>query len=112
MRRFLASLAVAAALLTGCSSSLQDTDPAGYEACTMLDKARDKATGTEEAMGLIIFGIGEKAMAAKTEAIRNGVEDSPDISKLSSTPAYSIKDSLAQACRDAGVDVREVTKTK
>lgn len=76
----------------------------------MLDKARDKATDTDTAMGLIIFGIGEKAVTAKTELIRNGVEESPDISKLSSTPAYSIKDSLAQACRDAGVEVREVTK--
>jgi hypothetical protein len=33
-------------------------------------------------------------------------------SKLSSTPAYSIKDHPAQARRDAGVNVRDVTKTE
>jgi hypothetical protein len=109
MRKVLAPLIIAAFLLAGCSS-LKDTDPAGFEACTMLDQARDKATASDNAMELILFDIGPKAVAAKTEGIRSGVEDSPSISKLSKTPAYSIKDSLAQACRDAGVAVREVTK--
>lgn len=78
----------------------------------MLDQARDKATDTKTAMNMILFEIGSKAVTAKTEGIRTGVEDSPAISKLSETPAYSIKDSMAQACRDAGVQVREVTKSK
>lgn len=112
MRKIIVPLALAAVMLSGCATSLKDSDPAGYEACTMLDKARDKATDSSTAMNLIIFGIGEKAVSAKTESIRTGVEDSPDISKLSKSTAYSIKDSLAQACRDAGVPVREVTKSK
>lgn len=111
MRKIIVPLALTALLLSGCSNSLRDSDPAGYEACTMLDKARDKATDSKEAMNMIIFDIGAKAISAKTEKIRTGVEDSPAISKLSKTPAYSIKDSMAQACRDAGVPVREVTKS-
>lgn len=110
MRKVAALLIVSAMALAGCSQSFKDKDPAGYDACTMLDKARDKATDTNTAMNMILFEIGAKAATAKTDGIRNGVEDSPSISKLSKTPAYSIKDSLAQACRDAGVQVREVTK--
>jgi hypothetical protein len=112
MRKIIVPLALAAVMLSGCSSSLRDTDPAGFEACSKLDKARDKSTDTAVSMDLILFGVGEKAVLAKTESIRTGVEDSPLISKLSKTAAYSIKDSLAQACRDAGVPVREVTKSK
>lgn len=111
MRKFLAPLVLLAILLTGCSSSLESTDPSGYEACKRLDRARDKSVDTTEAMGLILWGVGEKAVEAKTESIRRGVTDSPEISKLSKTKSYSINDSLAQTCRDLGVPVREVTKT-
>ncbi|MDQ0922478.1 hypothetical protein QF038_000986 [Pseudarthrobacter sp. W1I19] len=111
MRKLVAPAVLLTVLVTGCSQSFKDTDPAGYEACTMLDKARDKATDTKAAMNMILFDIGAKAVEAETESIRNGVEDSPLISKLSETPAYSIKDSLAQTCRGLGVSVREVTKS-
>lgn len=110
MKKLVAPLVAVAVMLVGCSPSLRDTDPNGFEACTMLDKARDKATDSATAMSLIIFDIGDKAASAKTESIRNGIEDSPDLSKLSKTPVYSVKDSLAQTCRDLGVPVREVTK--
>jgi len=110
MRKVTASLVLLAILLTGCSQSLESTDPNGYEACKRLDRARDKSVDTTEAMGLILWGVGEKAVEAKTESIQNGVEDSPEISKLSKSKSYSIKDSLAQTCRDLGVQVRDVTK--
>lgn len=110
MHKAIAPIALAALFLTGCSSSLESTDPNGYEACQRLDRARDKSVDTTEALGLILWGVGEKAVEAKTESIREGVEESPDISKLSSSKSYSIKDSLAQTCRDLGVPVREVAK--
>lgn len=111
MNKVLALLVLAVLTLTGCSPSLKDTDPDGYEACSRLDRARDKSLDTEETMGLFIWGVGEKAVLAKTESIRNDVTDIPEISKLSKAKAYSVKDSLAQACRDLGVQVREVTKS-
>lgn len=62
-------------------------------------------------MDLVLWGVGEKAILAKTESIRNGVSDIPEISKLSKMKAYSINDSLVPICRDLGVQVREVTKS-
>lgn len=111
MHKAIAPIALAALFLTGCSTSLESTDPNGYEACQRLDRARDKSVDSTEALGLILWGVGEKAVEAKTESIREGVEESPEISKLSDNKSYSIKDSLAQSCRDLGVSVREVTKT-
>lgn len=97
-------------LLVGCSKSFRDSDPAGFEACTMLDKARDPAVDVDERLDLALFQIGERAALAKTQQIRDQLEPSGAPTELASMPKYSLKDSMAQACRDRGVPVREVTK--
>ena len=111
MKKLPVALIIAAStLLAGCSQSLQGTDPDGFEACTRLDKVRDKSTDGKLAADYLIFGVGEKAVTAKTEAIRNGVEEMPELSALGVAKAYSIKDGLAQTCKDLGVSVRDVSK--
>jgi hypothetical protein len=110
MKKIMAPMAAAALLLVGCSASLRDTDPNGFEACTMLDKARDTAVSVDERLSLSIFEVGEKAAQAKTQRILDGIEKA-GYPSLPSMPKYTVKDSLAQTCRDLGVPVREVTKS-
>lgn len=110
MKKILVPFLVASLLLVSCSASLRESDPAGYEACTMLDKARDPAVDVDERLALSIFGIGEKAAESKTQKILDQVEPSDAPAGLASMPKYSLKDSMAQTCRDLGVAVREVTK--
>lgn len=110
MKKLIVPLVAASVLLVGCASSLQDSDPKGYEACTMLDKARDPGTPTDKRLSLSIFEIGETAAQAKSQKILDGIEKS-DVTELPGMPKYSVKDSLAQTCRDLGVSVRDVTKS-
>lgn len=108
MRKYLAPLAVGTLLLSGCSQpSFKDSDPAGYEACTMLDRSRDKSVNVDERLELAIFTVGERAAEAKTQAILDGIEKFDNPAGMASMPKYSVKDSLAQTCRDLGVPVRD-----
>lgn len=110
MRELLALLLVSAFLLTGCSQSLRDTDPEGYEACVMLDRARDKSVDVDERLELAVFRIGEQAALAKTQGILDGIEEAEEVPGLASMPKYKVKESLAETCRTLGVSVRDVTK--
>lgn len=109
MRKYLAPLAIGALMLSGCSQpALRDSDPAGYEACTMLDRARDQSVDVDERLELAIFTVGEQAAKAKTQKILDGIEKFDNPAGMASMPKYSVKDSLTQACRDLGVSVRDV----
>jgi hypothetical protein len=110
MKRVLTPFLAVSLLLVGCSASLRETDPAGFEACTMLDKARDPAVDTDERLDLAVFRISEQAALAKTQKILDQLEPSGAPTELASVPKYSVKDSMAQTCRDLGVPVREVPK--
>lgn len=107
MRRLIVPMVVVAFLLAGCSPSLKDTDPAGYEACAMLDRTRDQSVNVDERLELAIFTVGEQAAKAKTQKILDGIEKFPNPAGMASMPKYSVKESLAQTCRDLGVPVRD-----
>ncbi|ERI35232.1 hypothetical protein M707_22865 [Arthrobacter sp. AK-YN10] len=107
MRKVLLPATLVAVLLTACSASLKDTDPAGYEACTMLDRSRDTSVGTDERLELAIFSVGEQAAKSKTQKILDGIEKFDNPTGMASLPKYTVKDSLAQICRDLGVSVRD-----
>lgn len=77
----------------------------------MADQARDRSLDVDERLELAVFGIGERASQAKTQRILNDVEKAQNPCKLASMPEYSVKDLLAQTCRDLGLAVRDVPKT-
>ncbi|WP_420178536.1 hypothetical protein [Paenarthrobacter sp. TA1.8] len=112
MRKLLPPLIVTAMFLTACSQTLKDTDPAGYEACIMLDRSRDKSVNVDERLELAIFTVGERAAQANTQAILDGIEKADKPAGLEALPDYTVKDSLADTCRDLGVPVRDIPRNQ
>lgn len=112
--RWMSGLATAAVLMAtaGCSESLAESDPNGYEACSLLSESRQAPdTETKVEKGLL---AGEAALKASTAAIRESAEplfDEEAMAALEDTDSAGVnfavadQDELGAACEDEGFDM-------